>query len=137
VDSRAKLTALASFIFASILFASITAVEMSQREAKLLKLSDDEWVKQKVAEKFSDFPVISYLGNVTTPSIDIGEGLRWTTSQGRIVEWASGQHPEYYRWFVVSQREPGDQYDPTNHRHVGFITSDLEIYDLGLDVFFQ
>ncbi len=137
MDGNTKLVALVSLLLASTLFISITALEQGRRNERLQKLNDDDWVKQKITEAFPDFPVLTQLGDVKTPSIDIGGGFRWTTFEGQTVERISGQHPEYYRWFVVHQREPGSQYDPANHGHIGFITSDLEVFDVGLDVFLQ
>jgi hypothetical protein len=138
MDRNTMLVAFISLLLASTFFLSVTVLENRQRDERLATLSDDNWVKREIAESFSGFPSISYLGNVTTTSIDIGNGVRWTTFQGKIVERTAGQHIEYYRWFTVSQRELDSvQWDPTNHYHLGFITSDLEIYDLGIDILYQ
>jgi hypothetical protein len=129
LDSNAKLVACVSLILVSAFFLSVTFLEKHQRDERLATLSNDDWVKQKIAESFPGFPVISYLGNVTNTAEKLKELS--LPNMARIVEVATGQHPEYYRWFTVSQREPDPvQWDPTNHYHVGIITSDFELYDL-------
>ena len=99
-----------------------------RREDPLLRLSNDTWCKQRILAAFNGFTNITYLGNMT----DTAEKLRepGTPNMAKIVVLASGRVPGYFRWFTV-QQSTGD------HWHVGFITSDLEVYDLGLDVGFQ
>ena len=130
MDGNTKMAAFISLLLASTFFLSITALEQRQRNERFQKLSDDDWCRQRIAEAFPDFPVINYLGNVTNTT----EALKEPTlhNMAWIVEWKTGQHPEYFRWFSVSQREPDPvQLNPTNHYHEGFITSDLELYDDG------
>jgi hypothetical protein len=105
-------------------------------DERLTLLSDDGWVKSQISKSFPGFPVVSYLGNVTNTA----EKLRDLTqpNMARIVVRVTGRHPEYFRWFTVSQSVSDPvQWDPANHYHVGVITSDLEVYDLGLDVGFE
>lgn len=132
MDRNTKLTAFISLLLASAFFLSFALYERHQRDERLVKLSDDAWCKLKIAEAFPDFPVINYLGNVTNTAEERRVG--GFPNFARILEWKSGQHPEYFRLFSVYQRV----YDPVhwdhaNHFHLGFITSDLEIYDIGLD----
>ncbi len=101
----------------------------------LKKISNDTWVRQQLATRFPDYPVVSYLGNVSDTSEELLR--RVSPNFGRVVEFVSGEHPEYFRMFTVSQREVGGQEDPTNHWHLGFITSYLVIYDLGIDTGLQ
>ena len=134
MDRNTKLVTCISLLLASTFFLSITALEQRQRNDRLLRLSDDEWCRQRIAETFPDFPVITYLGNVSNTAEELTGGINHRPDMAKIVEWKSGQHPEYFRLFIVYQREPDlVQWDPTNHYHLGFVTSDLEVYDLGLD----
>jgi hypothetical protein len=136
LNSNTKLVACVTFILASAFFLSVTFLETRQRDERLATLSNDDWVKQKIAETFPGFPVVSYLGNVTNTAEKLKEP--GSTNMARIVEIETCQHTEYYRWFTVSEREPNPvQWDPTNHYHVGVVTSDLEVFDFGLDVGFQ
>jgi hypothetical protein len=138
VDRNTKLVTCISLLLASTFFLSITTLEQRQRNDRLLRLSDDEWCRQRIAEAFPDFPVTSYLGNVSNTAEELTGGINHRPDMAKIVERITGQHPAYFRWFTVSQREPDPlKWDPTNHHHVGFITSDLEVYDLGLDVLLQ
>jgi hypothetical protein len=138
MDSNTKLVACISLLFATTLFITIIALEQNQRNQNLQLLSNDAWVNQTIAEAFPGFPVISYLGDVSKTSEELAGGINHRPDMAKVVERISAQHPEYFRWFTVSQREPDPiQGDPTNHHHVGFITSDLEVYDIGLDVGLQ
>lgn len=140
MDGNTKLTALISLLLASAFFLSITVFEQNQRKQivllnelnqRLKILSNDTWCKLMIADRFSGFPV-AYLGNVTNTSELLKEGI--SPNMAEIVVWKSGKHPEFFRWFSVFQRENDSiQFDPTNHYHLGFITSDLEVYDIGLD----
>jgi hypothetical protein len=136
MNRSTRLVAFTSILLASTLFLGIAILEQKQTDQRLSKLSDDTWVKQKITESFPGFPVISYLGNVTNMDQKLKEP--GSTNMARIVEIETGQHPEFFRWFTVSQREPDPiQWDPTNHYHVGVVTSDLEVFDFGLDVAYQ
>ena len=136
MNSNTKLVACVSLILASAFFLSVTLLEKHQRDERLATLSNDDWVKRKIVESFPGFPVISYLGNVTNTAEKLKEP--GSTNMARIVEVETGQHPEYFRWFTVSQRGPDSvQWDPNNHYHVGVVTSDLEVFDFGFDVGYQ
>jgi hypothetical protein len=115
---------------------SITALEQNQRNDNLQKLSNNTWCSQRIAELFPDFPVIARIEKVTNTAEKLQEGIR--PNIAKIVVWTVGYQSEYYKLFLVYQREPDPlQLDPTNHYHIGFITSDLEIFDLGIDVMLQ
>jgi hypothetical protein len=73
---------------------------------------------------------------VTNTAVQLREGM--FPNMAQIVVMNLGWQPDYYRLFMVYQREPDPvQWDPTNHYHFGFIASDLRVYDLGLDVMFE
>ncbi len=130
MDSKAKYVSALAILLATAFF--LSTVYNNPRSESLAKLSDDAWVKQRLADRFPGFPVTSFLGEVTDTQKKLKEPILPNTAQ--IVELVSGKHPEYFRWFTVSQREGSStSWDPSNHYHLGFITSDLEIYDLGLD----
>ena len=126
MDRNTKFVACISLLLASTFFLSITALAQQQRNERFQKLSDNNWCRQRITEAFPDYPVITFLGNVTNTAVELEKNNAdaWT------VYWMSGQFTEYYRWFTVSQREPDPAlWDPTNLYDGGFITSDLEIYE--------
>ena len=122
-----------ALLLATILFlASVTAVgailyrrRPTPRESRLLQLADDDWCRRMIADKFPDYPVILYLGNVTwltRAALDEGRGDAWE------VVWISGRQTEAYRWFYVSMTQ--HDFDFAFHDITGgFITSNLEIYE--------
>ena len=59
-----KLVACVSILLASALFLSITVLERNQGSESLQMLSNDSWCRQRIAEAFPDFPVISNLGKM-------------------------------------------------------------------------
>jgi hypothetical protein len=73
-------------------FLSVTAIEQYQRNERLQRLSDDDWCRQRIAEAFPGFPVISFLGNVTNTAEKLKEGT--LPNIALVVEWKSGKHPE-------------------------------------------
>jgi len=137
MDNNTKMAACISFLLSVSFFLSVTFLEQHQRDERLQKLSDDQWCEQKLVEEFPDFPVIT-LRNVMNTAEELRGGINARPDLAKIVKWKTGQYPEYFRWFVVHQRELNPtQHDPNNHYHAGFITSDLDVYDLGLDILLQ
>ena len=136
MDNNTKVVACFAIILASLFFLSITSIEQSQRNLKLQQLSNDAWVNSTIAKAFPGFPVISYLGDLSKTSEELAGGISGRPDMAKVVEGISGQRPEYFRFFTVRQREY-DPLDTANHYHIGFITSDLDIYDVGLDVGLQ
>jgi hypothetical protein len=135
LDRRSKFIASLSFLIVLSIFISFAAVQLARESEKIHMLSDSELMKSKVAERFPDFPVISLDGVINT-ALQLMTPV--SPNRAQIVVLTSGKQPEYFRWFMVYERTPDPvQYDPTNHFHQGFITSDLEIYDVGLDVLLQ
>ena len=135
MNNNSKIVACFAVLLASMFFLSIVSIEQSHRNLIFQQLSSDAWVKQKIVEAFPDFPAVTY-EEVTDTSLKIKEAI--ALNMARIVIMKLGWEPEYYRLFVVYQREPNPvRWDPSNHFHVGFIGSDLEVHDLGLDVVFQ
>jgi hypothetical protein len=101
---------------------------------KLQQLSNDAWVNQTIAEAFPGFPVITRLEKVTYTEDKLREGNK--PNWAEIVVSKLGRQPEYYRLFTVYQREPVDG-DLSNHYHIGFVTSELDVCDIGLDIVFD
>ena len=134
MDSITKIVACFALLLASLFFLSITSIEQSQRNLKLQQLSNDAWVNQTISEAFPGFPVITRLEKVTFTEDKLREGI--TPNWAEIVVSKLGWRPEYYRLFTVYQREPVDG-DLNNHYHIGFITSELEVCDIGLDCVFD
>jgi hypothetical protein len=136
MDSNTKVIACFAVLLASMFFLSIMVIEQHQRNQNLQLLINDGWVNKTIAEAFPGFPVISYLGDVVNMAEELNRAI--LPNYAKIVVSLTDQHPEYFRWFTVSQREDNlGKHDPTNHYHIGFITSDLEVYDVGIDVGLQ
>lgn len=93
------------------------------------KLSDDAWCKGLISENCPGFPVIE-LGKVLNTAY-VSKGV-YVPNWGRTVTMVTQSNPEYFRIFEAYQREHVG-FDPDNHFYLGFITSDLKIYLLGLD----
>jgi hypothetical protein len=134
LESKTKVVAFISLLLASTFFFSVTVLEDQQQEERLAKFTDDAWVKQKIAETFPDFPVIIRLDKVTNTTKEFQNGV--TPNWAEIVVDTLGWQPDYYRLFIVYQRNPTDG-DLFNHYHFGFITSDLEVFDIGQDVVYD
>lgn len=133
---NAKLVACIALLLASTFFISVTILQQNQRNEGIRKLSNDTWSRQMIAEAFPDYPVITRLDEVTNTSEQLKVEIKPNIAE--IIVGTLGWQPEYYRVFMVYQREPDPvQWDPTNHYHFGFIASDLRVYDLGLDVMFE
>jgi hypothetical protein len=134
MDSITKIVACFALLLASLFFISITSIEQSQRNLKLQQLSNDAWVNQTIAKAFPGFPVIARLEKVIYTEDKLREGIK--PNWAEIVVSKLGWQPEYYRLFTVYQRRPVDG-DLYNHYHIGFITSELEVCDIGLDYIFD
>jgi hypothetical protein len=134
LDDKTTIVAFISLLLASTFLLSITVLENQQRKERLAKFTDDAWVKQKIAETFPGFPVIYRLDKVTNTTKELQNGV--TPNWAEIVVDTLGWKPDYYRLFMVYQRNPVDG-DLSNHYHFGFITSDLKVYDIGQDVVYD
>ena len=125
--------------FVAVLSISLVGLYLQERQLRadrLQKLSDDEWCKRKIAEAFPSCSGYIVLENVTSTAEARRMGVR--PNYGELVVWISGKNPEFFRWFISFIYEPDPiQYDPNNHFYPGFITSDLELYNLPLDTFLQ
>lgn len=134
MKNDAKLVTLVSLILASAFFLSVTFLEHHQRDERLAKFTNDAWVKQRIAETFPDFPVITRLDKVTDTARELENGV--TPNWAEIIVDTLGWRPDSYRLFRVDQRDPVEG-DLPNHYHFGFITSDLEVHDIGQDVVYD
>jgi hypothetical protein len=134
LNGKTKTVAFTSLLLASAFFLSIIVLENQQSKERLVKFTDDAWVNQKIAETFPDFPVITRLDKVTNTTKELQNGV--TPNWAEIVVDTLGWQPDYYRLFMVYQRNPVDG-DLSNHYHFGFITSDLMVHDIGQDVVYD
>ncbi len=103
MDNNTKMVACISFLLSVSFFLSVTFIEQHQRDERLQKLSDDQWCEQKLVEEFPDFPVVT-LRNVMNTAQELRGGINARPDLAKIVKWKTGQYPEYFRWFVVHQR---------------------------------